>query len=469
MSKKKLIIIGGGAAGFFCAINAAIFNKDLDINILERTDKLLSKVKISGGGRCNVTHHCFDIVELSKKYPRGAAFLKKCFHQFSTQDTIDWFAQRGVLLHAEADGRMFPTTNDSQTIINCLLKEAENKGIQVKKNTTVKSFSKKDGKFNITINNGSVIEADFLCIATGGYPKLEMFDWIKELNELNELNESNESGESNELNESGESNGVNLIGEDISKSSIENTLLTSLTNMTSMTSMTSLTKIVAPLPSLFTFNMPKHPITELMGISVEDVLVKIRGTKWSQQGPVLITHWGLSGPAILKLSAFAAIDLHQMNYDFIISINWVPAYNETSLLQDWKSITTNTNQYIANHNPFKLPVRLWDYFLSCCKLEGDSKWPTVSKEKQNLLIKHLTNFECAIKGKTTFKEEFVTCGGVDIAQIDHHTLQHKNIPNLFFAGEVLNIDGITGGFNFQNAWTTGFIVGKSVGEEQLES
>jgi predicted Rossmann fold flavoprotein len=421
--KKKLIVIGGGAAGFFCAVNAAIFNKDLDISILERTDKLLSKVKVSGGGRCNVTHNCFDIVELSKKYPRGAAFLKKCFYQFSTQDTIDWFAQRGIPLHTEADGRMFPITNDSQTIINCLLSESEQHHVKIKTNTTVKSFSKQDGKFQLTVNSEEIMEADFLCIATGGYPKLEMFDWIKQV--------SGEWGMDNEK--------------------------------------LALTKIVPPLPSLFTFNMPKNPITELMGISVENVLVKIRGTKWSQQGPVLITHWGLSGPAVLKLSAFAAIDLHQMNYDFIISINWVPEYNETSLLQDWKSITSNTNQYIANHNPFKLPVRLWDYLLSCCKLQGDSKWATVSKEKQNLLIKHLTNFEGAIKGKTTFKEEFVTCGGVDIAQIDHNTLQHKNIPNLFFAGEVLNIDGITGGFNFQNAWTTGYIVAKSVGEQQLES
>ncbi len=428
MTKKKLIIIGGGAAGFFTAINASITNKNLDISILERTGKLLSKVKISGGGRCNVTHNCFDIVELSKKYPRGASFLKKCFHQFSTQDTIDWFSKRGVILHAEADGRMFPITNDSQTIINCLLTEAQRYDIKIKTNTTVKSFSKKEGKFHIVINNGEVVEADFLCIATGGYPKLEMFDWMHEMKE--------ELATTDSVNISDEINSAPL---------------------------TAVTHIISPLPSLFTFNIPKHPITELMGISVEDALVKIRGTKWSQQGPVLITHWGLSGPAVLKLSAFAAIDLHKTNYDFTISINWIPGYNETSLLQDWKSITANTNQYIANHNPFKLPVRLWDYLLSCCKLEGDSKWATISKEKQNLLIKHLTNFECNIKGKTTFKEEFVTCGGVDIAQIDHNTLQHKKISNLFFAGEVLNIDGITGGFNFQNAWTTGFIVGKSIG------
>ncbi len=408
--RKKLIVIGGGAAGFFCAINAAIFNQNLDIIIIEKTGKLLSKVKVSGGGRCNVTHHCFDIVELSKKYPRGASFLKKCFHQFNTKDTIEWFEKRGVSLHVESDGRMFPTTNDSQTIIDCLQKEIVKYKIEIKTNCSVQSFCKKENLFQIQLNNNEVMHCDYLCIASGGYPKLEMFDWLNK--------------------------------EAVNKDAA--------------------TKIVAPLPSLFTFNMPKHSITELMGISVADALIKIRGTKLSQQGPLLITHWGLSGPAILKLSAFAAIELHKMNYDFTISINWIPAYNETSLLQDWKSITVNINQHIANHNPFKLPIRLWDYLLQYCKMDGEHKWQDVPKDKQNFLIKNLTNFECAVKGKTTFKEEFVTCGGVDIAQIDFNTLQHKQIPNLYFAGEVLNIDGITGGFNFQNAWTTAFIAAKSI-------
>ncbi len=416
---KKLIIIGGGAAGFFTAINAAILQPNLSITILEKTNKLLSKVKVSGGGRCNVTHHCFDIVELSKKYPRGAQFLKKAFHQFNTTHTIEWFAQRGVKLHAEADGRMFPITNNSQTVIDCLLGEAKKYNIKIALNTVVKNIFKLENEFQLTTNTTEIIETDFLCIATGGFPKLEQFDWIKKIQVKKENEEE-----------------------------------TSINNLT--------TSIISPLPSLFTFNMPKNPITELMGVSVQDAIVKIKGTKLMQQGPVLITHWGLSGPAVLKLSAYAAIDLHKLQYNFTVVINWVINFNETSLQQEWKFITSNVNQLVANHNPFKLPIRLWDYLLQQSGINGNLKWSDVNKEKQNILIKNLTNFEANVNGKTTFKEEFVTCGGVDIAQIDHNTMQHKSIPKLYFAGEVLNIDGITGGFNFQNAWTTGFVAAKAI-------
>jgi predicted Rossmann fold flavoprotein len=415
---KTLIIIGGGAAGFFCAINAAFLNKNLQVIILEKTSKLLSKVKVSGGGRCNVTHHCFDIVELSKKYPRGASFLKKCFHQFNTNDTIQWFITRGVQLHTETDGRMFPTTNDSQTIIDCLLKEAYKNNVIIKTNVNVQSYFKKENKFIISTNKEEKIECDYLCIASGGYPKLDMFDWFSK----------NENVESE----------------------MENKVVT--------------TSIISPIPSLFTFNMPQNPITALMGVSVNDVVVKIKGTKFVQQGPILITHWGLSGPAVLKLSAFAALDLHKMNYQFNVSINWLSNYNETSLQQYWKTITSNVQQIIANHNPFKLPIRLWDYLVQFSGVDGSCKWQDVTKERQNVLIKNLTNFEAVVNGKTTFKEEFVTSGGVDLIQIDHNTMEHKSIDNLFFAGEVLNIDGITGGFNFQNAWTTGFIAAKAIAQ-----
>jgi predicted Rossmann fold flavoprotein len=414
IENKTLIVIGGGAAGFFCAINAAKNNKALTVVLLEKTGKLLSKVKISGGGRCNVTHDCFDIVELSKKYPRGAGFLKKAFHHFSTKDTISWFAHLGVHLHTEADGRMFPTTNDSQTIMDCLLQEATKYKVAIHLNCIVEGISKPKDKFYLQIKGSASIQADYVCIATGGYPKLELFNWIKKMHLSHETS----------------------IVNDIA--------------------------IVSPLPSLFTFNAPRHPITQLMGISVEDALIKIKGAKFSQQGPLLITHWGFSGPAVLKLSAFAAEQLFAWNYKFTVSINWIPTYNETALQAEWKKITNAVQQHIANHNPFRLPIRLWDYLLEHSGIDGSNKWTAINAAKQNLLIKNLTNFECIMDGKTTFKEEFVTCGGVDIAAIDYNTMQHKQIPHLYFAGEVLNIDGITGGFNFQNAWTTGFIAAKAI-------
>jgi predicted Rossmann fold flavoprotein len=414
-NKKSLIIIGGGAAGFFCAINAALFNNNLDVIIVEKTNKLLSKVKVSGGGRCNVTHHCFEIAELSKKYPRGASFLKKALHQFNTQHTIDWFATRGVALHTEADGRMFPITNNSQTIIDCLLQEANKLQIKTQLNTNIKKVTKNNHQFELLTNNDAVLQCDYLCVASGGFPKLPMFDWLAQIkNEVKVL----------------DSNGA--------------------------------IKIVPPLPSLFTFNMPQNPITVLMGVSVPNVVVKIKGTKFTQQGPILITHWGLSGPAVLKLSAYAAIELHQAQYQFTAVVNWLSAYNETTLQADWRGITQNVQQLVANHNPFKLPIRLWDYLLQLSGINGGFKWQDVNKEKQNLLIKNLTSYEAVINGKTTFKEEFVTCGGVDLTQVDHNSMQHKTIPNLFFAGEVLNIDGITGGFNFQNAWTTGYVAAKAI-------
>jgi predicted Rossmann fold flavoprotein len=403
--QKKLIIIGGGAAGFFCAINAAKTTKNLQVIILEKTSKLLSKVKVSGGGRCNVTHHQFEINELVKNYPRGANFLKKTFHQFNTNHTVDWFTNAGVTLHTEKDGRMFPTSNNSQTIVDCLLDQAQKYGVQIKLNSCVEAIHKVENKFYLQLKNQPQIVANYLCIATGGFPKLELFNFIKEIENI----------------------------------AIEN-----------------------PIPSLFTFNIPKNPITALMGVSVEDALVKIKGTKFQFQGPVLITHWGLSGPAVLKLSAFAAKDLHEKQYTFIVQVNWVTSYNESSLLQSWKSIVGSTKQNVANHNPFRLPNRLWDYFLEITQINGDLKWTDVATAKQNALIKILTNMELQVQGKTTFKDEFVTCGGVNIAHIDHNTMQHKTISNLYFAGEVLNIDGITGGFNFQNAWTTAWVAGNAI-------
>lgn len=406
---KTLIVIGGGAAGFFTAINAAQNNPNLTVKIFEKTNKLLSKVKISGGGRCNVTHHCFDINTLSKNYPRGNAFLKKAFFNFNTKDTVDWFKQRNIELKVEADGRMFPTTNNSQTIIDCFLQEAQNNNVEIWTNIAVYKIEKNNASF-ILHTNKEPLHADYVCIATGGAVKSEQLHWVQNIDEVK-------------------------------------------------------TNTVNPVPSLFTFNIPNNDIVSLQGIAVTDCIVKILGTKLQQQGAALITHWGLSGPAILKLSAFAALELSDKNYDFSVSINWLPQFNETAFLTKWKNLIPTTNQTTGNFNPFNVPNRLWTYLLQKANIDTQTKWATITKEKINLFVKLLTNMELQVKGKTTFKEEFVTAGGIDLAQINHITMEHKLIKNLFFAGEILNIDGITGGFNFQNAWTTGFVAAKTIKEK----
>jgi predicted Rossmann fold flavoprotein len=402
---KTLVVIGGGAAGFFCAINAAIKNPDLNIILLEKTGKLLSKVKISGGGRCNVTHACFSISEMAKKYPRGEKFVKKTFHQFFTTDTINWFEARGVTLKAEADGRMFPDTDSSQTIIDCLLREANKHQIEIRMNADVKSVRQDEEQFLIRLANEKFILADYVTIACGGYPKSSMFDWLITLGHT----------------------------------------------------------IEEPVPSLFTFNIPKHPIVELMGISVKEAQVKINGTKLKETGPLLITHWGLSGPAILRLSAWGARELQQRDWHFTIQVNWLPEFNEETIREEVLTYRkTLATQKVVNKNPFGLPGRLWEFLVLQSGITEDIRWAEIPAKEQNKLIKHLCAYELEVKGKTTYKEEFVTAGGILLSEIDAQTMMSRKIPNLFFAGEILNVDGITGGFNFQNAWTTGYIAAQNL-------
>ncbi len=404
MPKKKLVVIGGGAAGFFCAVNAARLNPQLHVILLEKTSRLLSKVKVSGGGRCNVTHACFSIADMIKKYPRGSSFLRKAFHQFFTTDTIAWFNERGVELKIETDGRMFPESNSSQTIIDCLLNEANKYHVEIMMSATVKSINKKTAGWELMLNNKN-ISADYVCIASGGYSKPEQFDWIRE------------TGHSIEI----------------------------------------------PVPSLFTFNIPKNNITDLMGISLENVTVKITGTKLQESGPLLITHWGLSGPAVLKLSAWGARELALKNYDFKISLNWLPLYNEISLREKMQKLRFEmAAQKINNRNPFNLPARLWEYFISTAGISNETRWADLPAKEQNKLVKILCTQEFEVKGKTTFKEEFVTAGGIHLNEIDVNTMQSKIIPGLYFAGEIMDVDGITGGFNFQNAWTTGWIAARGI-------
>jgi predicted Rossmann fold flavoprotein len=418
---RTLVVIGGGAAGFFCAVNAARLKPGLKVLIVEKTNKLLSKVKISGGGRCNVTHHCFDIPELIKRYPRGQNFLKKAFHHFGTRETVEWFEARGVNLKSEADGRMFPVTNSSQTIIDCLIEEAHKYSIEILLNHEVKKIEVPDKEFEnfdeeetgpkqlkIIFSDSSFIDTDFICVACGGYPKSSQFEWLLSLGHT-----------------------------------IEN-----------------------PVPSLFTFNIPNDPITRLMGVSVEHVTVKIVGSKLIEKGPVLITHWGLSGPAILKLSAWGARELNEKQYHFSIQINWLKNHNEQTLRDEWVSLRNKyASRKMDNENPFDLPNRLWTYLLTQSGIDPGLRWGDLSSVLQNRLIRNLTGQILEVKGKTTYKEEFVTSGGINLPEIDVNTLESKKIPNLFFAGEIINVDGITGGFNFQHAWTSGFIAAKAIGNK----
>lgn len=402
---KQLIVIGGGAAGFFCAINAAANDPSLKVTIVEKSSKLLAKVKVSGGGRCNVTHACFEIDELIKRYPRGKNFLKKAFHWFNTKDTIRWFEERGVKLKTEADGRMFPESNTSQTIIDCMIREANKYSIEILMNCEVTQIEKLQEGFKLSTVNRQLSTANFLCIASGGYPKSSQFDWLKQTGHT----------------------------------------------------------IEEPVPSLFTFNMPGNPITELMGVSVEHATVKVVGTKLQEQGPLLITHWGMSGPAVLKTSAWGARELAEKNYHLNILVNWLKDHTEQSLREEWQHLRNRFSaQKIAAKNPFGLPNRLWEYFLKQAAVDVNKTWSDINSKEQNKLIQLLTASPFEVKGKTTFKEEFVTCGGIKLSEIDPNTMQSKRMPGLFFVGEVLDIDGITGGFNFQNAWTSGYIAAKSI-------
>lgn len=401
----NIAVIGGGAAGFFAAISCKTHSPDCNVTIYEKSDKLLAKVKISGGGRCNVTHACFSVSQLAKFYPRGEKQLKKAFTYFSTNDTVKWFGSRGVKLKTEEDNRMFPVTDDSQTIINCLLRETQKLGIAIELHQPVIAIEKAGSGFNLKVRDKTVF-ADKVIVASGGSPKEEGFNWLKALGH----------------------------------------------------------KIEPPVPSLFTFNMPSESIKELMGVSVEQVTARIPGTKLKSEGPLLITHWGMSGPAILKLSAWGARILCGFNYNFTIQVNWLGNLNEEQARDVlMKQVSEHPKRKISNSNLFQIPNRLWLFLLAKQSINFDIPLEELGKKNMNRLLNVLVNDEYKVEGKTTFKEEFVTCGGVSLENINIDTMESKVCPGMYFAGEVLDIDGVTGGFNFQAAWTTGFIAGKSAG------
>jgi len=401
---RELIVIGGGAAGIFCAVNAARMRPGLRVTVLEKTGKLLSKVKVSGGGRCNVTHACFDRTEMAGRYPRGGHFVRKAFYNWFTTDTINWFRERGVELKTEEDGRMFPVTDSSQTIIDCLMREVNAYGVEVRMHAEVKGVEK-DEKFRVTLADGRVLSADYVCIACGGYPKSAMFDWIRALGHT----------------------------------------------------------IEEPVPSLFTFNMPGDPVVGLMGVSMPAVQVKVAGSKLVEKGPVLITHWGLSGPAVLRLSAWGARELAERSYSFDIQVNWVdmaePVVRERIL--DLRQ--ERAGQVVAGRSVLGVPHRLWEYWLGVAGIGGGVRWADVQVRGQNKLIQLLCAGSFTVRGKTTFKEEFVTAGGVRLSEVDAGSFESKRVAGLYFAGEILDVDGVTGGFNFQHAWTSGWSVAASVG------
>ena len=400
-SKYDILIVGGGAAGFFAAINIVEKNPKLKVAILERGKEVLSKVRVSGGGRCNVTHACFEPNELVKFYPRGEKELRGPFHQFCSGDTIEWFENHGVELKIEADGRMFPVSNSSQTIIDCFIQATQKLGITILTGQSVQSIFKKEAFWKVETQSETYI-AEKLILATGSNPKI----WEM----------------------------LHAFGH----------------------------AIVSPVPSLFTFNIKDSRIATLPGVAA-NVSVKVKDTKLESTGPLLITHWGMSGPAILKLSAWGARILHEKNYQFTIFVNWlndVDTEDAEKILKELKQ--EHAKKTVAKKSPFEFPNRLWESLVLASNIESETKWADVSKIQLQNLTRQLTNSSFQVNGKSTFKEEFVTAGGIDLKEINFKTMESKLHENLYFAGEIVNIDAITGGFNFQNAWTSGFIMAQSI-------
>ena len=397
-----ITVIGGGAAGFFAAIHAADGGKN-KVVILEKTNKLLSKVKVSGGGRCNVIHDCDYPSKLINFYPRGGRSLRKPFEIFGAKETRQWFENKGVKLKVEEDGRIFPVTDDSQTIINCLFAEAKKNQVSIELKREVVKINPQEEGFRLKLKSGEPINCKKVIVTTGGQNKASGYDWLKDLG----------------------------------------------------------LKIAKPIPSLFTFNVPDSDMKDLLGLSVGNGYVQIPGTKWKQDGPILITHWGFSAPAVIKLSAWAAIDLFERSYQFPILLNWTGMEEEQVRGELSSFATAHPKKVVDTNQLMNIPSRLWQRICSKAGIESEKRYIDLSKKEFNRLVEMLVRCPFQVNGKTTFKEEFVTCGGVELNEVNLKTFEAKKIPGLYLAGEILNVDGVTGGFNFQHAWTSGYLSGAS--------
>ena len=423
MQPLRIVVIGGGAAGFFGAVTCASAHPHTQVTLLEAGRQPLSKVRISGGGRCNVTHACFDPAALVQYYPRGGKALRGAFSRFQPKDTVAWFKSHGVQLKTEDDGRMFPVTDNSETIVNCLIEAAEEAGVQLRVGTAVKSVKQHSPPlpiahsplptpegFEVELKTGEIVRCDRVLLATGSNPL--GYRWAKDL-----------GGHT----------------------------------------------IESPVPSLFTFNIPDPRLKDLAGVSVNDVRLRLPEappTLKEQTGPLLITHWGVSGPAVLKLSAWSARFLHEQHYQTPLLINWLPQYTQDSLRQMLLAVKSQLpRRQITTSCPVPIPKRLWMSLVTSVGIGAEERWAEVSKKALNQLVQELNQGRYLIKGKGVFKEEFVTCGGVNLKEVDFKTMESRLVPGLYFAGEILDIDGVTGGFNFQSAWTTAWLAGQAMGLE----
>jgi predicted Rossmann fold flavoprotein len=403
---SRIVIVGGGAAGFFAAITCAEAAPDAEVIILEKSAQFLSKVKISGGDRCNVTHACFDVRELSVRYPRGERALLSPFKRFQASDTVAWFEARGVKLKTEGDGRMFPVSDTSQTIIDCLMNAAKAAGVNLRLNTGVDSALKNaDGKFELVLSDAEKISCDFLLLATGGCRVAAAGQFAVALGH----------------------------------------------------------KLEPPVPSLFTFHIATPWLRGLAGVSVESAGVSVPGAKLRERGALLATHWGLSGPVILRLSAWGARELHELDYKFPLHINWLPQLGSEKVAAEFQSRRSSQPAKLIVNTPLApLPSRLWEQLVLAAGISRDTRWAALSRAAQHQLVQQLIRTEFQVTGKSLNKNEFVTCGGVRLDEVDFKTMESRICPGLYFAGELLDIDGITGGFNFQAAWTTGWIAGRAM-------
>ena len=403
----RIVVVGGGAAGFWGAIATAAAHPHAQVTLLEAAWEPLTKVRISGGGRCNVTHACFDPALLAQHYPRGGKALRSAFTRFQPKDTVAWFSQQGVKLKTEADGRMFPVTDDSATIVDCLIRAAHQSGVTIRTKAAVTGVTQADGTFRLQLKSGKGLVCDRLLLATGSSPQ----------------------------------------GHRLAKA-LGHTL-------------------ESPVPSLFTFNIPDPVLHQLAGVSVNSAALKLSvpdAKPLKQTGSLLITHWGLSGPAVLKLSAWGARLLHNHCYQAQLQVNWLPGSNPEQVRRQLTAAKTNfPKRGIATYFPFKLPRRLWRYLVQRIGVKEGVLWSGLSKKALNQLVEELTQGNYQVNGKGVFKEEFVTCGGVQLKEINFKTMESRLCPGLYFAGEILDIDGVTGGFNFQSAWTTAWLAGQAMG------